>query len=141
MMEKAIEKQTGGEAKVDMQGDGAMKIETDEGTFTTGGDLPDNWPTDVAVYEDATVSYSASTNPATGKPGSALVLMTTDASADVAAWYKSQLTKDGWTLSSAMEGGGTTIFGATKDDRTLSMMIAGAEGQTSITIGIEGGAN
>jgi hypothetical protein len=44
---------------------------------------------------------------------------------------------NGWSITNTMQGGGTVIMTAEKDGRTLSVAIAEAEGQTSITIGVE----
>ena len=116
---------------------GAMHVVTSEGTATMGQTVPSDWPSDVPVYGGATVTYSASVNPQTGKPGMAIVLTTTDAMATVATYYKTELASRGWAVQSALESAGNSIFSAVKDNRTVSLLIAGAEGQTTITIGIE----
>lgn len=136
IMEDAMEKSNGGEAKVDMKADGSMEIETDEGTFTTGDDVPADWPEDAPIYTNAKVSYAATMNPTTGESGNAIVLMTTDSVADVVAFYKEEISNYGWTMGEGMQGGGTEILSATKDDRVLSIIIAGSNGQTAITIGV-----
>ncbi len=139
-MENAIEAKMGGNADVEIQADGQMRVETDEGTYTAGGgEVPADWPKDAPTYPDATVSYSASVNPTTGKAGSALVLVTTDDVKAVTDYYKKMLETNGWTISATMEAGATTVMGASKDDRTLSLSISGGQGQTSITMGIEKG--
>ncbi len=135
-IENAIEQQTGGQASVSMNGD-AMQVTTSEGTFTAGQTtMPSDWPTDVPAYVGATVQYSASVNPTTGQPGSMVMLMSSDGVAEVAAFYKTQLVLNGWALSGTLESAGTTIMGATKGDRVVSLSIAGTDGQTSITIGV-----
>ena len=135
-VENAIEQQTGGQASVSMNGD-TMQVTTSEGTFTAGQTtLPADWPTDVPAYAGATVQYSASVNPATGQAGSMVMLMSSDSPATVAAFYKTQLAANGWAISGTMESAGTTIMGATKGDRAVSLSIGGADGQTSITIGV-----
>jgi hypothetical protein len=140
-IERAMEEDTDGDAQVDMQADGSMRVENDEGTaIIGGGSLPSGWPEEIGVYPGASISYSASVNPETGEPGMAVVLMSTDAVAAIAAHYKGALTAAGWTMGDAMEGQGTSIMTATKGTMTASFMITGASGQTSITIGIETGA-
>lgn len=119
----------------------AMHVTTSDGSYTAGGNqMPSDWPADVAVYVGATVAYSASANPDTDAPAQAIVLTSADDTATIAAFYTTKLAADGWTLSTTMESAEMTIFSATKDDRTLSMVIAGADGQTTITMGIEKGA-
>jgi hypothetical protein len=136
-VENAIERATNGEANVEMKNDGTMDITTKEGTFSTGQEMPKDWPSDVAAYDGATVTYSASMNKTDETSGSALVLMTKDSANDVKAFYESSLKTNGWSITNTMQGGGTVIMTAEKDGRTLSVAIAEAEGQTSITIGVE----
>jgi hypothetical protein len=138
VVERAIEKETRGNADVDMDANGAMHVETEDGSFDMGGNtLPADWPTDAPIYAGATIQYAASVNPTTGNPGSAAVLMTTDAPADVAAQYKDALEDAGWTITANGNAMGMMTMAAAKDDRTLSALIAGQAGQTSITIAIE----
>lgn len=136
-MERQMEQETAGDADVDMKGDGSMEIKTDDGTATIGGgEMPENWPEDVKAYSGATITYSATVNPQTGEPGMAVVLMSTDAVATIAAHYKEELTASGWDMGESMEAAGTSILSGTKDDRVVSLMVTGAEGQTAITIAI-----
>ncbi len=128
----------GNNADVDVLMDGAMEVETEEGTAKMGSQsLPEGWPDDAPAYPGSTVSYSATVNPQTGKPGMAVVLSTTDTMPVAAAYYKTELASRGWTVDTAMEAGGTSIFSATKEGSTLSLLIASAEGQTAITMAIE----
>lgn len=137
MVENMIEGASGGNADVDMA-TGKMKVQTSEGTFEMGGDLPSDWPKDAPVYAGATVQYSGTANPATGESGGrALVMMTSDSAADVKAFYEKELTANGWAMQGDMQGGGTIILSATKEGSTLSLLIATAGNQTSITMGIE----
>ncbi|TSC78717.1 MAG: hypothetical protein G01um101425_1007 [Candidatus Peregrinibacteria bacterium Gr01-1014_25] len=137
MMENAIEKEAGGDADVDIDAAGKMRVTTKEGTFTTGNQLPADWPKDAPSYAGAEVQYAMSTNPATGKPGAAVVLMTDDGMQEVANFYTDALKANGWSIESTMNGADTTIMAATKDGRTFSLAIVSADGQTTITVGIE----
>ena len=111
-------------------------METAEGTYNAGNNtLPDDWPTDAPIYTGAIVQYSGSTA-AGGKPGAGAVLTSADSTVQVVAFYKAELAKQGWTMTTVMESQGTTIMGANKDDRTLSLLVGSADGQTTITIGI-----
>ena len=116
--------------------DGSMQMNTSEGSFSTGKTIPKDWPKDAPVYAGAEVEYSAAVNTAEGKPGYALILLTSDATAKVSAYYKAELAKQGWKIEGAMEGNGTTVIGATKGDRVISVSVASSEGQTGITIGV-----
>ena len=128
---------SGTQVKVDGN---AVHVETSEGSATLGGNtLPADWPTDVAVYAGATITYAASVNPQSGKPGNALVLTTADSAEKVAAYYKDMLKTNSWTTTGMMESVGTSIITATKADRTLSLMVSTSGGVTGITIGVEQG--
>ena len=137
-MEQQIEQGTGGSANVDLNADGSMHVETKDGTYNTGNNqLPKDWPEDAPIFAGATIQFSGSANPSAGKPGAAAVLMTTSSAADVMAFYTAELKKQGWTVSSTMESQGTTIIGATKGTRALSLLVGSVDGgQTSITIGV-----
>ena len=136
--ENVMQNAVGDQGAVNVDANGAMHVTTSDGSYTAGGNqMPSDWPTDVAVYAGATVAYSASANPETGAPAQAIVLTTSDSTTAVATFYKTRLAQDGWVLSTTMDGTDMTIFSATKDTRTLSMLIAGSDGQTTITMGIE----
>lgn len=122
---------------VQVNTDGSTTINNAQGTATVGGTtMPADWPTDAPTYAGAKVQYSMSTNPATGKAGSAVILATSDSVDAVAAFYAKALADNGWKIEGNMRGGGTTIMGATKDDRIISLAIANSEGMTTITMGI-----
>ncbi len=139
VQERVLQDAVGDQADVDVDADGTMHVETSEGSFTAGNtELPADWPSDApAVYPGASITYSATVNPSTGNPGSAVMMTTDDAGNAVASFYKSALADKGWQVSATMEGGGNTIITATKDDRTFSMILAAAGDQTSITLAIE----
>jgi hypothetical protein len=136
MMERMIEKSTGDKADVDFDDSGNMKLTTHEGTFATGQKLPADWPTDAPVYAGADVQYSASVNPTNGKPGKAVVLMTQDDSKAVESFYEAELVKQGWVIAEDAHTPVGYVVSATKDTRILSLMVGGAEGRTTITLGV-----
>lgn len=125
-------------ANVDVNTDGSMQVETDDGTVITGGmAVPDDWSSDVPVYANGDIQYTAAVNPIDGKPGQAMVLTTSDSAEMVADYYKTQLETNGWTLEAAITGPMGTIMGGTKGNRSISMLISQADGVTSVTIGVE----
>lgn len=136
MMEQGIEQETGGSARVDI-GEESMHIETNEGTMTMGGELPSNWPSDVPVYQGATVNLAGSTTPEGGDPGMMLMYSVPDAPAIVAKFYESGLAANGWKSKSTIKTEDITIWEMTKDDRTLSVTVSAEDGGTSVAIGIE----
>ena len=122
---------------VQVNSDGSMKVQNNGGTAIVGGtSIPKDWPTDAPVYAGATVQYSMATNPASGQPGSAVILQTTDAADAVATFYAKALKDNGWTVEGTMQAGGATIIGASKGDRAISVAIGSTDGQTTITIGV-----
>lgn len=130
-MENAIEEQTGGEAEVDIDANGSMRIETEDGTVTTGGEMPDNWPKDVPTYPGAKVGFGASN---TTDGGLGVIMTTSDSIEDVIAFYDAQMS--GWTQQAVMTSPQMTLKGYTKGDVNVSLMVTAAEGMTSITLAI-----
>lgn len=124
-------------ADIDIDADGSMEVTTDEGTAQTAGEVPSDWPEDVPPYSGATVQYSVSITPGEENSGEALVLMTTDSAADVAAFYNDTLVDNGWDIEGTMQSGPTTIIAAAKDNRKLGVSITETEEQTMISLGIE----
>ena len=132
-----VDSQTGATATIGSNGT-TMHVESSEGSFTAGATtLPADWPSDAPVYPGATITYTASANPTTGKPGNAIVFTTTDGTQQVVAYYKTALKQNGWAINTTMDGGATFVMGGTKEGRGLSLMIAGTDGQTSVTLAIE----
>lgn len=73
--EKAIENAAGGEADVDLDVDsGEFKVETDEGSFSSGGSLPDDFPVDQVPLIDGDVIQAVSTQQA-GASGFVVLVM------------------------------------------------------------------
>jgi hypothetical protein len=133
--EQALERMAGGDADVDYD-DGEVTVRTDEGEWSTGGDVPSGWPSDVPVYRGAKVVSSASSNPSTGEKGYYLALQSSDAPDAVAEFYKRELAANGWTIRGTTTVNGGTYVGAEKGGRDLAIAIAAAEGGSSISIGV-----
>lgn len=138
IVENAIEREGGEDVDVDMNRDGSMNIQTDEGELTTSGKIPDEWPEDVPVPEEATVVYSMSMSPDDEKDSMAVMFSVEDAVSDVAAMYKTKLAGEGWKISGTADMGGTSMVGGEKDGRTVSVIVtAGDEGKTMVNLAIE----
>jgi len=119
---------------------GAVTYSGAEGSVTVGGgSMPSNWPSDApGNYAGATIQYSGTSNPQTGKAGSAVVYTVQASAQSVADYYKAQLASKGWTVSATANTGAATVLSATKDSRTLGVYIVDAgNGQVSVTTGIE----
>ncbi len=82
--EKAIERQTGAEVDIDgdggvsfqtedgsytADGDGNVVVETEDGTITAGLGLPKGWPEDLPVPEGVTIAYGSVTPDAASASG------------------------------------------------------------------------
>lgn len=136
--DKAIEAASGGKVKVNSD-NGQYTVTGNDGSTVQWGTnkLPDGWPSDVSIYSGATIRYSGSSNPTTGKAGAAVMFQTADSAQKVADFYKTDLAAKGWHVEGTYTGGTTTVMGASKDGRSLSIQIAGSDSMTSVTIGVE----
>lgn len=126
---------------VDRNIDGSTTYTNEEGSVTvgTGGNMPDNWPSDAPeAYTNANILYSGSTNPATGAAGSAVAYTVTASVDSVVEYYRSRLTAEGWTITATADAAGMKVITATKDTRTFGAYIGSdGQGNTSVTAGIE----
>ena len=50
--EEAIENQTGGQVDLDVDGEGGVSIETEDGSISSSAKVPEGWPDDVPVPDD-----------------------------------------------------------------------------------------
>ena len=136
-VEGAIEKAAGGKADVNYNNDGSVDIKTDEGSASTSGQLPDNWPNDVPVYTDSAITYSGSTNPQTGAAGAAIIFTNSASAKTILDYYKKELTAQGWTIDQSATSGGVSVLSAAKDQRKLGLAITENGGLSQATLGIE----
>jgi hypothetical protein len=135
VVENVMERAANGKADIDIKDDGVMEVKTDKGTFSTGKEMPKEWPEDAPVYPGAKVQYSATTDQ-DGQSGHAVVLMTSDKADKVSAYYTEQFRTLGWTMTTAAQSAGGTMMVATKDDRGMSVMIAETDAGTTVTLGV-----
>lgn len=120
-IKKAIEKESGGSAKVDIQ-DETMKITTKDGEVTISGGgnakLPDDFPSDILIYDGAKIMACMQA------PGGMSVSFTCkDAPAKVASVYRLKMKEKGWGLEQAMDMGQQQIVMFIKDERNLVVSI------------------
>jgi len=81
--ERAVEnaaEQDGVDVDIDSE-DGSVKVETDQGTFSSGGDLPDDFPDDVPLLDGEVLQAASADN---GGAPSYVVTLRVDASAEAA---------------------------------------------------------
>lgn len=139
MAERAIERATGGNVDVDYRGDNTITYKGKEGSVQVGenASLPSDWPSDVPVISGAKISYSGTSNPATGQSGASVMFTTTKSAAEVAEYYNAELASQGWAIEGTGNFGGTSIVSAKKDSRTVGISIVSAEETTTVTIGVQ----
>lgn len=126
VVERAIEKQGGGKAQVDMQ-EGQINVTTEEGevrmSMGENAKLPADFPSDIVpIYAGAKVMQSVST-----PDGVSVVLSSKDKQADILEFYKSRLTKDGWSTEMAMQVSGSDMVSLKKGESTLQVMLMAAD--------------
>lgn len=133
--EQAIERETGGQADVDLRGDGSMRIDTKDGTVEIGRQaLPSDWPTEIGTYPGSTIVTTANVTSDKGRPASMITATTGDSAAKIATYFKDRLAADGWEINAEAVMGAMTIIGATKADQEFGMQIVTAENQSTISL-------
>lgn len=139
MIERAIERETGGRVDIDTDGGGTMTFEGDNGEqfSVTAGEqaaLPDNWPSEVAIMDDATITYAGSMMGASG--GGLTTVFTSGATkAEVVEFYKRTLADAGYTIAGVMDFGDSAMVTATRgESESVGVTVASDTGETTVTI-------
>lgn len=132
MAEAAIEHQSGGQAKVDIQGD-HVSIQTKDGNYqVSSGDagvaIPADFPKEIPIYAGSTVVQTVTT-----PDGAHAMLKSTDAATKVMAFYKERLTGDGWKTEMAMQSAGGDMLSVTKGPLSLAILVSASDGTTMIS--------
>ena len=134
--ERQIESSGQTNANVDIGANGQVAIETDQGSYYSGGQLPKNWPTDLPIMPSAQVQMAGNSTQA-GGAGSGAVFMIHKTPSEVAEYYKTELTKNGYTISDRAEAMGIFTLVAKKGQSTVSLAAQSTGEQTTVTIGID----
>jgi hypothetical protein len=134
-IERALEDASGGRVDVDSD-DGTYTVKTEEGTWSTSDKLPEDWPADAPLYPGADVQGSVAAVDGGYGVGRYVGLLTSDDTAKVVAWYKSELVAKGWTVTTDISTGDGSMLGADKDERTLAVMVSPQDGKTAIGLTI-----
>lgn len=125
----AVEKATG----VKVESDGVTVTGKDGQQVSIGGEnkLPDGFPSEVPVYDGATITSSVST-----EQGFLVGFTTTDAPREVLDWYKSELAAGGWEVKSNMESDSGGLLTATMTGWSLGVNVGGGDsgGETTIVL-------
>jgi hypothetical protein len=130
-LENAIEKETGGQAKVDINNNN-YKVESKDGKIEVGQNvnLPDGFPKDVYVIGGNIIS-------AFSEPTKESFTVSIEISmnlSEAAALYQEKLKGDGWQITGNMSYGDITSVIAEKADRTATVMISKSSDKTTVVL-------
>src|SRR3989339_271541 len=94
--------------------------------------LPDNFPSDVYVYEGklAAVVFNEANN------GFNLTIETKDVLDDIKSVYENKLEEDGWVVNQSMNLGGVLYLGAEKNGRVISITASQTDETTMLVINV-----
>jgi len=129
--ENVIEKQLGGNADVDIKGDGTATYKTDQGTVSTENKIPETWPKDAPVYPGAKVLISGQNTD--GDKGISLSLSDSDSSDMIFKYYTDELKNQGWDVTTTSTTPYGNVLEATKDTRTFNVVIMSSDSSSQIT--------
>ncbi|HEY1695688.1 MAG TPA: hypothetical protein VGG39_26150 [Polyangiaceae bacterium] len=133
--EKAIERSTGGQVKIDDK-KGTLTIIADGGAVTMGAaaTIPADFPKEVAVYPGAKPQMVAKSLDPKGKQAWSVTMETPDPSAKVVAYYKANMT--GFTQASTMDMGTSnmSVYQSPRYDATVVINSEGAKSLISLTV-------
>lgn len=159
--ERAIERESGGKADVELDGDGGITIESDEGTLTvdpeTGevivegqdgsstyqgvaGEVPAGFPREVPLVK-GTITYGQSMQDASSGQSFSVIMESQASVADVFAEVKSGMAAAGFTVEDetvASGSGSDFATGSFANENWRVTVVAGssADGPTSVTYAV-----
>ncbi len=144
LVEKAIESKTGVKTNITDLEQGTMTF-TDSKTGATvnigGNEVPKTFPKDFPLYKGAKVTSSLAGAQAGKNNGFWLTLATPDTSDAVLSFYKTEFTKNGWTVDSTFTANDMTNQAVSKGTMKGSLSVGrsskGQETQIVIILGEE----
>lgn len=107
-------------------------VSTQEGDITIKeGELPKDFPNDIAIYENSKVERSTESN-----NGTSVILQTSDSVSKVTNFYKDNLKSNDWKSIQSSTIEGSSLITAEKDVRQLviTVVINEKAGKTEISI-------
>jgi hypothetical protein len=132
IMEKAIEHNSGGNAKVDIS-DKGMTIKTKDGEFVAGQagavKLPADFPSDVLVYKGSKPVVSMKTG-----NGLMIHLETGDSVEKVIETYGKEMPSQGWEQETAMNSAEQSMFVFKKEKRQTAVVVTKSDNVTRIML-------
>lgn len=135
--ERAIEAQGGEGASVDLNDDGAVEIETADGSYSAGtGEVPAGWPDDIALPDGLEI-VTGTDVAGGGQEISSIIATTEDDQATLAAHFEEELA--GWVEANRMEsssdGSTFTAVSYSSGDRTVQLTLSrDAEGTNTVSV-------
>lgn len=133
--EKAIERSTGGQVKIDDK-KGTLTIIADGGAVMLGGaaTIPADFPKEVAIYPGAKPEMVAKSLDPKGKQAWSVTMETPDPKEKVAAYYKANMA--GFTQASTMDMGTSnmSVYQSPRYDVTVMVNSEGAKSMVSLTV-------
>lgn len=94
------------------------------------GRLPDDFPGDVPVYDDARPLSSM----ASAEQGTVVNLRSADPADAIFAWYRKRYPQQGWTIEYASETRARSTLVARKGNRVSSVVIQPVPGSTQVLL-------
>ena len=133
---KSLSKQLGGDVKI--EGDGekvSYKGEDFEFSYDMGGELPEDFPKDLPIYENSKLLSKWSSTDEENE-GTSIVLETSDSVAKVSDYYKLELEKTGWNITSTFSQEDSSVYSFEKGDKEGILGITNTDDKVSISITI-----
>ena len=132
--ESAIQGATGG--AVNVKGDTVTLKGKDgtEATISSETKIPADFPSEVPLRDDGNVKAVITSQASGGGTSYMVSIQFKVAQSEVLDWYKTELEKGGWTITSTVNTGDGGMIGAEKGDLTLNIVTGSdnSDGYTSI---------
>ncbi len=139
--EKIVESQTGADVDIDQN---KVTVTGEDGETAViegaGASLPDGFPSDIPVYDNASIEASAKFSDG-GTDAFSVTMKTMDSVDTVFGWHKSQFEGKGWAsqgeFNSSTSEGASAMLSYTKDGRVATVGVNEVAGEgTMITYAV-----
>lgn len=132
--EGALEGATGGAVKVD--GDSVTIKGKDGSEATVSGDtkIPADFPSEVPMRDDGSVKAVVTNKTSSGGTGYVVNIQYKIPQSELLDWYKTELEKGGWTITSTVATGDGGMVAAEKGDLQINVVTGSdnSDGYTSV---------
>ena len=132
LMAKAIEKNGGGKANVNLS-KGKMTVKTDKGEMVvaagSGAAIPADFPKDVFVVKGATIQMAASV-----PGGFSLAMQSKESAENLMEKYAAEMKAQGWKTEATVNMGESMMTSFSKDTRKTSVVVAKADKGSQISL-------